>query len=109
MMRGTNFIPRTCIKILLTQCLVIPNFLLDIRDGATPAAPAPKTSSPPVSTSPSQATTAVGPSTSPPANKEVDAFDEFDLRGPVSGMENPRDLSVCQYVQLESKQFACAC
>ncbi|RVW58949.1 Clathrin interactor EPSIN 2 [Vitis vinifera] len=68
----------------------------DERDGATPAAPAPKTSSPPVSTSPSQATTAVGPSTSPPANKEVDAFDEFDPRGPVSGMENPRDLSVCQ-------------
>ncbi|WJZ87977.1 hypothetical protein VitviT2T_007318 [Vitis vinifera] len=58
----------------------------DERDGATPAAPAPKTSSPPVSTSPSQATTAVGPSTSPPANKEVDAFDEFDPRGPVSAV-----------------------
>lgn len=65
-------------------------FLLDRRDGETPTAPAPKTSSPPVGASPSQATTAVGPSTSPPTNKEADAFDEFDPRGPVSGIENPR-------------------
>ena len=37
-----------------------------------------------------QATSAVGPSTSRPMHKEVDSFDEFDPRGPVSGIENSR-------------------
>ena len=70
--------------------MVNPILLLDRRDGETPAAPAPKTSSPPVGASPTQATSAVGPSTSPPTHKEVDSFDEFDPRGPVSGIENSR-------------------
>ena len=35
-----------------------------------------------------QATSAVGPSTSRPMHKEVDSFDQFDPCGPVLGIEN---------------------
>lgn len=72
---------------------------LHTRDGETPAAAAPTAASPapnnhPTSSSPpgnnqnhpSQPMNA--PDTSvPPANQEVQAFDEFDPRGAVSGMK----------------------
>ena len=49
-------------------------------------ASAPRDSSP-VSNIPSQATTAHGASTSP-QNQEVEAFDEFDPRGSISGRQS---------------------
>ncbi|GMH26577.1 hypothetical protein Nepgr_028420 [Nepenthes gracilis] len=53
------------------------------RDGETPAAPAPKSSSPPASSNPSLATVDPVGSLSH-QNQKADAFDEFDPRGSVS-------------------------
>ena len=85
--------------------MVNPIFLLDRRDGETPAAPTPKTSSPPVGASPTQATSAAGPSTSPSTHKEVDSFNEFDPRGPVSGIENPRGFLFASRCSLTLNNF----
>ncbi|XVF37809.1 hypothetical protein REPUB_Repub20aG0042900 [Reevesia pubescens] len=54
------------------------------RDGETSVAAAPRASSPPASNNPNLATSDFGNSPSPP-NQKVEAFDEFDPRGSVSG------------------------
>lgn len=58
--------------------------IFDDRDGETSVAAAPRASSPPASNNPNQAASDFGNSMSP-ANQVVEAFDEFDPRGSVSG------------------------
>ena len=41
----------------------------------------------------------------PSTNKEVDYFDEFDPRGPVSGIENPRGFLFANRCSLTLNNF----
>ena len=58
--------------------------IFDDRGGETSVAAAPRATSPSASNNPNQATSDFGKSASPP-NQKVEAFDEFDPRGSVSG------------------------